>query len=194
MPKISQAKKDSRRDQILSAAMRLFARQGFHAATMPEICAEAGLSVGAVYSYFSGKDAIITALVEAGRRGTADLTAAAPSGSSAKQLEVFLRELERPGREILDQVGVRFMAEAIGDPQLRAGYLTSYESLVATLSALAPRATSAQTSPEALGELLAAVVVGLQVLKAIVPRADVSPALDTLFALLAQHRAADGAA
>ena len=184
MPKISQAKKDARREQILSAAMRLFARQGFHRTTVPEICAEAALSIGAVYSYFDGKDAIIAALIEAGRRGTADLTSDLPSASPAARLEVFLRELERPGRDVLNQVGVRLMAEAIGDPQRRDDYLTSYEGLVSMLAALVPGATSAAATPEALGELMAAVVVGLQVRKAIVPQADVSPALDALLALL----------
>jgi hypothetical protein len=78
------------------------------------------------------------------------------------------------------------MAEAIGDAQLRQGYLASYENLVSMLTAMVPDATAVAAPPEALGELMAALLVGLQVLKAIMPQADVSPALDALFTLLAQ--------
>jgi AcrR family transcriptional regulator len=192
MPKISQAKKDARRDQILSAAMRLFARQGFQATTMPEICAEAGLSVGAVYSYFSGKDAIIAALVEAGRRGTADLAAdARQEGSPEARLEALLRELERPGREILNQVDVRWLAEAIGDRGMREGYRQAYAGLTAELTKLLEPGTRGAAAPEGLAELVAAAMVGLQVRKAILPKADLSPALDALLGLLKPTRSAE---
>jgi AcrR family transcriptional regulator len=186
MPKISPMKKEARREQILSAAMRLFARQGFHRTTMPEICAEAGLSVGAVYSYYDGKEAIITALVEAGRRSTADLAASAHrEGSPAARLETLLRELRRPGREVLNQVDVRWLAEAIGDPDLRSGYQRAYAALTADLvELLEPTAAGAAFAPDGLAELIAAVVVGVQVRKAIVPEANVAPALDALLALL----------
>jgi len=186
MPKISQARKDARREQILSAAMRLFARQGFHRTTMPEICAEARLSTGAVYSYYDGKEAIVAALVEAGRQGTAEVAAeAGQEGSPAARLEALLRELERPGRDVLNQVGVRWLAEAIGDPRMRDGYLASHAELVAVLvTLLGADARAAGTPPEAAAELIAAVMVGLQVRKAIVPEADISPALAALLALL----------
>ena len=62
MPRITEARKTERRDQVLQAAFVCFARRGFHQTTMQEICAEAGLSPGAVYGYFPGKDAIIEAL------------------------------------------------------------------------------------------------------------------------------------
>jgi AcrR family transcriptional regulator len=186
VPKISPAKKDARREQILSAAMRLFARQGFRATTVPEICAEAGLSVGALYSYYDSKDAIIAALMEGGQRGTEALAAdPARSGPAGASLEALLRELERPGREVINQVDVRFLAEAIGDPRLRDGYLKSYDGMVAILAErLGPRPDGGPTRA-ALAELAAAVLVGLQVRKAVAPDADISPALEALLALLA---------
>src|SRR5882724_6682623 len=63
MPRVSQEHIDSRRRQILSAATVCFARNGFHATTMPEIFTEAGLSSGAVYRYFPSKQAIFEALL-----------------------------------------------------------------------------------------------------------------------------------
>ena len=59
MPKVSEAHLEARKEQIATAAFLCFARKGFHPTTMQDICAEAGLSPGAVYRYFSGKEAII---------------------------------------------------------------------------------------------------------------------------------------
>ena len=190
MPKISQARKDARREQILAAAMRLFARQGFHETTMPEICAEAGLSVGAVYSYFDSKKAIISALFEEGRRRTADL-ADHGQGPPAQRLRAFLGELERPGRELVDQVDVRALAEAIGDEQFRARYAENHAAFAAALAPLAKAAAvESNLDADALADLTAAVVVGMQVRKAIAPSADVGVALDAFVALLTGYRAA----
>ena len=63
MPKVTQEHVEARRRQILSAALRAFARQGFHRTTMQDIFREAGLSPGAVYSYFTGKDELIAAII-----------------------------------------------------------------------------------------------------------------------------------
>ena len=64
MPKVSEEHAAARREQILSAAQRCFARKGFHATSMNDVFAEAGLSAGAVYSYFKSKDDIIVAMAE----------------------------------------------------------------------------------------------------------------------------------
>ena len=61
MPKVTQAHLDARRQQIVEAAQTCFARQGFHQTRMQDICKEAGLSPGAVYSYFPSKVQIIAA-------------------------------------------------------------------------------------------------------------------------------------
>jgi AcrR family transcriptional regulator len=62
MPKVTEEHVDARRRQILSAALRCFAREGFHRTTMQDIFREADLSPGAVYSYFKGKDELIAAI------------------------------------------------------------------------------------------------------------------------------------
>lgn len=62
MPKVSEEHAAARREQILSAAQRCFARKGFHNTSMNDVFAEAGLSAGAVYSYFKSKDEIIVAM------------------------------------------------------------------------------------------------------------------------------------
>ncbi|MFJ8294354.1 TetR/AcrR family transcriptional regulator [Streptomyces sp. NPDC094447] len=72
MARVSQEHLDARRRQILDGAGRCFARNGFHATSMQDVLREVGLSAGAVYRYFRGKDEIIGAIASeafAGIRG-----------------------------------------------------------------------------------------------------------------------------
>jgi AcrR family transcriptional regulator len=55
---------EERKEQILEAAMEVFARSGFHGARMDDIAKQAGLSKGALYWYFDGKDAIIQGIMD----------------------------------------------------------------------------------------------------------------------------------
>ncbi|MDT3424868.1 AcrR family transcriptional regulator [Paenibacillus forsythiae] len=48
--------------RILQAAKKLFARQGFNATTVRQICEEAGANVSLVSYYFGGKDKVFEAL------------------------------------------------------------------------------------------------------------------------------------
>src|SRR2546426_5003620 len=64
MPKVSEEHLDARRRQIVDAAIVCFARDGFHRATMQDICREAQLSPGAIYRYFASKDEIIEAIAD----------------------------------------------------------------------------------------------------------------------------------
>ncbi|MCB2179867.1 TetR/AcrR family transcriptional regulator [bacterium] len=56
---------EERRTQIVEAAMRAFAKEGFYKARMEDIAEEAGLSKGALYLYFKSKDKIISAILSA---------------------------------------------------------------------------------------------------------------------------------
>jgi AcrR family transcriptional regulator len=60
-----------RREEILNAAQRCFARSGFHRASMQEICAEAQISPGGLYRYFASKEDIIAAIAERDRADVA---------------------------------------------------------------------------------------------------------------------------
>ncbi len=59
---------NERQTRILDAAESVFARAGFHAATMQDVAAEAGMSPGNLYRYFASKDAIIAAMAERDRQ------------------------------------------------------------------------------------------------------------------------------
>jgi TetR/AcrR family fatty acid metabolism transcriptional regulator len=53
--------REERKAQLLEAALRVFARQGFHAATVSDVAAEAGVSQGTVYHYFDSKESMLLA-------------------------------------------------------------------------------------------------------------------------------------
>ena len=51
--------KNHKYHQILEAAVRVFARQGFHQSTVAQIAKEAGVADGTIYLYFKNKDDIL---------------------------------------------------------------------------------------------------------------------------------------
>jgi len=51
-----------KRRLILQAAVRVFARQGFHACRVSDIADEAGVAYGLVYHYFASKDEVLDTL------------------------------------------------------------------------------------------------------------------------------------
>lgn len=71
MPKLKPETEHARRQHILDAAQRCFARGGFHRTSMQDICREAAVSPGALYVYFDSKEALIAGICE---RNRAELT------------------------------------------------------------------------------------------------------------------------
>lgn len=61
MAERTQAVEDKRR-QLLDAAVRVFARKGFHATRVADIAEEAGVSHGLLYHYFKSKDQVLEAV------------------------------------------------------------------------------------------------------------------------------------
>lgn len=57
-------KQQQTRERLLEAAAAVFARRGYHIATLEEVAAEAGFTKGAVYSNFESKEALFLALVD----------------------------------------------------------------------------------------------------------------------------------
>ena len=68
MPRISKARLaehgESRRTQILEAAVRVWVRDGFHSAPVEAIAREAGLGKGTIYLYFPNKEAVLRAAID----------------------------------------------------------------------------------------------------------------------------------
>jgi TetR/AcrR family transcriptional regulator, fatty acid metabolism regulator protein len=50
---------ETRREDLLVAAVRVFAEKGYHSCRVSDIAAEAGVSHGLVYHYFASKDEVL---------------------------------------------------------------------------------------------------------------------------------------
>ena len=66
MTKVTTAHLEARRQSILEAANRVFARRGIMAATMAEIAEEAGISPGAIYRYYTSKEMLAAECMQKG--------------------------------------------------------------------------------------------------------------------------------
>ena len=77
MPKIAEQARAARREQIIAAALACFARAGYHATTMADVAAQAGVSKGTPYLYFESKEALFIALGEEWDCGLTDRVNAA---------------------------------------------------------------------------------------------------------------------
>ena len=99
MPKVSEAHRAARYEQIVDAAIRCVGREGFHRTTMAHVIAESGLSAGAVYGYFKGKEDLIKAIAGRALGGFAELLHEIAIGpgpvTPATALRAMLHEVER---------------------------------------------------------------------------------------------------
>ncbi|MBU0511067.1 MAG: TetR/AcrR family transcriptional regulator [Chloroflexi bacterium] len=84
---------EERRNQIVEAATRVFARLGFNKARMDDIVDESGLSKGTLYWYFKSKDDIITAILDSMfKREVARMNESLGSDLSAKERLIAFTE------------------------------------------------------------------------------------------------------
>ena len=97
---------DAKRQVILDAAVRVFARQGYDATPVADIAAEAGVAYGLVYHYFGSKDAVLEAVFrEQWGRLLAAVALAEETGETAvEQLGLVVKIVLRAWRDDPDLV------------------------------------------------------------------------------------------
>jgi len=136
MPKVSDAHRESRRDQILDAALECFTTQGFQATTMADIIAASGLSAGAIYGYFPGKQELAVATAKRAISGRVeDVLAAATGGaiSPAAALRAVAEGFDRDG--IAFGLIVQLWGEAASRPEFHSVATTAFAALGRTFGA-----------------------------------------------------------
>ena len=112
------------REELLSAALRVFARRGYREAAVEEIATEAGYSKGAIYWHFSGKaellDALLEERVDKPMREKVALLASAPPDQdmSVEASHTFARQVEEQREAVL--LEREYWSLAIRDPELQA--------------------------------------------------------------------------
>ena len=174
MPKVSDAHLEARRRQIVDAAVACFARQGFHRTSMQDIYAESGLSAGAVYRYFAGKDEIIATIAHEVQRLAGTVAAAGDDAAPGEApltdlLEYMIGGFERLELAGVDQrlrLAVQLWAEALRDPKLLE---LERDVVTLVLSGFAARVRHGQDrgeldpdlDPESVGRAMLALLQGL---------------------------------
>ncbi len=145
MPKISDKKREGRRQQILEAALTCFSENGFHQTGMADIVKRSGLSHGAVYLYFQSKDDLIEALADDRHRREAVLNSVAQgSGDPVEGLHalihVYAQWLTDPVGEARRRVGIHGWAEALRNRRVRTNVVEGIDMPRALIVALVERA------------------------------------------------------
>ncbi|GAA3487232.1 MULTISPECIES: TetR/AcrR family transcriptional regulator [Streptomyces] len=91
MPK--KVDRTARREELLDAALRVFARKGFAASRIDDVAAEAGIAKGSVYLSFDSRDALLEAVFQryAARSEQALAAASAVRGPALDRLAALVR-------------------------------------------------------------------------------------------------------
>jgi AcrR family transcriptional regulator len=153
VPKIAEQARAARREQIIAAGLACFAGSGYHAATMADVAAQAGVSKGTPYLYFDTKEALFLALHEewdcgAGQRVDAAI-AALPDAVRGSP------------RRVLHAVAAAIAAHVTAEPQtcrvlMEARALAAHEPVIAA----AVRAVDTRTHQQLEGLIAAGVSAG----------------------------------
>ncbi len=119
MPRISAEREAATRGRILKAARKVFVEKGFHRASIDDVVAAAGLSVGAIYTYFPNKDELIRAsILDANREESEAVLADTRAGGSVG--ERLDRAIRGWWRYTIEAEGApAFLAEAWGEASRR---------------------------------------------------------------------------
>jgi len=164
------------RARLLEAAAEVFARCGFHSASVDEVAEAAGFSKGAVYSNFGGKDDLFLALLD--QRFEQDVPewehaySKRPQDARREAIEDILTKEPRAVDWTMLELEFFLYAMRSGEARenLAARYERVRESISTTLSRhYAELDVPPPAPPDVLAWLLPALAMGLQVQQGIEP-------------------------
>ena len=149
--------------------MVCFAKHGFHQASMHDISAEAGISVGLIYRYFENKEAVIAAMAERHKSEIQNLLERARQAPNLfESLEIlFTAHCSENSPKVLSAFVVDLYAEASRNPpiaDLVRDVLHTAMDGVTDLIARSPEAKEDAThglKPHELAELIFAAARGM---------------------------------
>lgn len=130
--------KAERREQILAAARDVFAKRGYHQATIDDIVAQAGVARGTFYLYFVDKRAVFSELIDSfATRITQAIHRIAiddPSRPVADQVQENIRSILRTCLAERAMTKILFTDVAGADPAFDLKLLTFYDAAVQLLT------------------------------------------------------------
>jgi AcrR family transcriptional regulator len=128
---------EDRREQIIDAAMRVFAQKGFIRATNKDIAHEAGITPGLIYHYFENKEAVLRAIIE--NRSPARVVRTLPPDAFEQPPAVFLPCLIRQVLNVVEgehfvQLLHVLVPELVQHPELASGGVQALQQVTHILS------------------------------------------------------------
>lgn len=200
MPKVSRSYLDTRRREILEAALACFARNGFHQTTVEDIAKEAGVSHGAIYRYFDSKAEMVRATAmrdQAARHRRLDEAGRAPTVPEALARVLATAGELQPGPEAAARrrLSAQVFGEAVREPALNAAVLEIWDDVADRLASMVRRgqasgAIAADLEPTAVARVLGAIHSGFVVHAANDPKFDLGSSLEVVAALIENRFAA----
>lgn len=98
---MARVKTEQKRREILDAAARVFARNGFHATTVSQIAEAHGIGLGTFYRYFDSKLDVFHAVIDE-VMGEVAKVLAPESATAATTLEAYREQVQRIGKGLFD--------------------------------------------------------------------------------------------
>src|SRR6202034_1779604 len=144
MPRVGESYLQSPPRQIIDAAIRCFAREGFHRTTMQDIVRETGLSAGAIYRYFKSKEDIVAAIAAehhaAEAAAFAEVSTSDDVGAALRRVaSASLGRLADPQEQEWRRVTVQVWGEALRNERVMGIVRGGIDEPVAILAALIRR-------------------------------------------------------
>lgn len=134
MPKVSEQYRQTRREEIARAALRVLERNGVRDTSIADIVAESGLSTGAIYSHFTNKGELVRYIVAEFMLPRLDAIASTSEVRTPRQIiELMLAAITENG--ISPAVILQFWAEGSLPGEIRDELLRTIGSLRSLLAA-----------------------------------------------------------
>ena len=123
--------------KLITAAAACFAEKGFRATSVRDIATRAGISQGAMYTYFKGKDELIEAIVLEEQKSALAAQQAAHEGTCLARLcELTSHCISDVGYPVTHHLWLEIMAESARNPELGQAFINSDSAMrqgIATL-------------------------------------------------------------
>jgi AcrR family transcriptional regulator len=124
MPRIPKASFDERRNHVIDAAMTCFSQKGFQKTTMLDVATEAGVSPGALYTYFNSKEDIIEeAAMERRQSRAVRLETASLLGGAVATIDQiltdFYKEIDRDDPASESRIRPQIWADALSNNRMK---------------------------------------------------------------------------
>ena len=143
MPRITEERREDRREAIFQAAVECLAEHGCAGTNMRTIAEAVGLTKGGLYPYFDSKEAILLAIADRYLETQLSILSAREGVTAREQLIEFLESYKQSSQDPQANAARRAVIDlwlSAGDiPAVRASIQGRHESYLSALSALVRR-------------------------------------------------------